>query len=152
MKIFLLIIVLCCVAYIGWQIKTSLKKKKVFYEDLVNFCEDYKREVTFLKCGLDTIIDKCTKHDSAINKVLTQYLKNGTCEINDLRHEDVNDIKVFLAGLGKQDVDGEVNNIEFHKSKFVAKLHEHEKIYDKYGSFSVKMSALVGVLICIILI
>lgn len=152
MKFSLLLIVFSCVVYFGYQIKEKLKSKKIFYEELIAFCEDYKREIGFLKCELKSIVDRCTKNDGLINEVLIGFIENKECKIDFLKEEEVAEIKSFLLSLGKQDIDGEINNVDFYEGKFKTKLGEHVQRFDKFGGFSIKMSALLGLLICVILI
>ena len=152
MKIFLLGIVLAGFGYFGVQIKQNLKRKTIFFEEWVSFCENYKREITFLKCNLKTIVEKCIDKNGLLNDIFKDFFSNKKIKITYLTIEEQDLINTFLCTLGKKDVDGEINNVEFYEGKFKEILSKQNKTFATYGNFSIKMSLVVGLLVCILLI
>lgn len=152
MKIALLIVILGAFGYCGFQIKDNLKSKRDFYDGLIEFCNNYKREINFLKIDVKSIIEKCSCKNKYVLSTINLYFNKSLVNVSFLSEQENLDIKNFLAGLGKQDIDGEINHIDFYISKFSNKLNTHTLNFNKYGQFSIKMSAILGLLVCILLI
>ncbi len=152
MKIILMLIIVCGSTYIGSEIKRNLLVKKNIYNQIILLISNYKREIAFLKTDIHKILQNCVEESSPLKPIINEYFNCGKISCTYLNDFEKKEICEFFSKLGKQDIDGELNNLEFYNNLFNEKLKIHTEKNKKYGTFSVKMSALLGGLICILLI
>ena len=58
MNFLIALIVFCCIFYIGWFFYQKTRKKLVFYNDFLQFCEVLETEIGFFQNKLKQIFDK----------------------------------------------------------------------------------------------
>ena len=151
MKIVLMFLIFGGCTYIGVQLKHNFFTKKEIYGQLVALCEKYKQEVGFLKTDVYSAVQKCVESNSVLNGIINNFFSDDKINHPQLSESEKQEVFNFLDGLGKQDVEGEIKYAEFYKILFEQKQVKYSEQYEKFGGFSVKMSAIMGLLICIIL-
>lgn len=83
---------------------------------------------------------------------MCDYIKNGIGEMICLKEEENQGINQMLNSIGKSDVEGELNNLQYYEALIFKKYQEAQEKCEKYGTFSIKISIILGVLIAIILL
>ncbi len=150
MKIILMLVIFIGLTYVGVQIKNKLAYKKELYGALILFCESYKQEVGFLKTEVKSVAFNCSKNSKILLPVIESYFnKDGLINVL-LNDVDKQELVTFLNGLGKKDVEGELNYVDFYKNIFTQKEKKSIELFNKYGTFSIKISALLALLLCLL--
>lgn len=144
MKYLLLIIVFCTCVYIGIEIKKYFSDRLKLYEGMLGFCEYAIKEISFYGTTKDMVLAKYS------DKILSNVLSGNGDKI--LSDDENAKIKQFLESIGRYDANNEVQNIEFYKQYFSTKKQKCMDDFDKKGGLSIKLSILVGILLCILLI
>ena len=84
--------------------------------------------------------------------IIDNYLMGNNVECVYLKSVENKTINDFLNSVGKMDVDGELNNLKYYCDLMEEYYRINEDIYNKYGTFSIKISIVIGALIVIFLI
>lgn len=145
----LLCIVLLC-GFVGYVISLYFKNRMLIYADIIKMITYFKGEIYFLQTDFKTLL-KRQSYGKGVNNVLENYLKTGQASTNVLRHNEVAELTNCLNSIGKKDVDGEINNLNYYESLFQRKFSETKAFYDKYGVLIVKLSIIAGALISVVL-
>lgn len=144
MKYLLLLVVFCTCVYIGVEVKRYFADRLKFYDKMITFCEYAIKEISFYNTTKNKMIEKYT--DTCLSAVL--------CGQNDklLSDEENRKIQEFLDSIGKFDTTNELQNIQFYKEYLTSQKQKCVVEFDKKGMLSLKLSILIGVLLCILLI
>lgn len=137
---------------IGFCIKNYLNIRHVIYVDFKDLIQSIKTEINFLKTEKIALLknQKCqSKHSQ---EFVNKYIISGCGGSAYLKQNEIDELNNLFNTIGKNDVDGELNNLEFFELKINKKCKETEEKLNKYGVFSIKMSIVLGALIAIILI
>lgn len=165
MKFVLVGIVLLGMGYIGYGLSKFYKRRKRFFEDLTLFCEKLCVDISFSSESLKTIINQnyeCFSKDFKIvlNGYLTFLETNGSVlenetlfkKLNVVKDEEKEPILLFLKNLGRLDACNQVAEINNFKLKFLDLKKGAEEENKKFGSLSLKLLVLLGILVVIILL
>lgn len=159
------LIVGCCF-YIGFGVANFYKKRESLFTELGIFCGKLKSDIKFsskplkeilseviptLKSPLKDILQKYlsmivsgefTDFNNVSKKISSVYLKDGEAEV----------IVQFLSMLGKSDCDNENETISAFEIRFNEFKNECFKDKKKYSSMYLKLSVLLGLFVCVMLI
>ncbi len=144
MKYLLLLVVFCTCVYIGIEVKRYFADRLKFYDKMIVFCEYAIKEISFYNTTKNKIIEKYS--DTCLSAVLSGQ--------NDklLSEEENKKIQEFLESIGKFDTSFELRNIQFYKEYLSSQKQKCAAEFDKKGMLSLKLSILIGILLCILLI
>lgn len=144
MKYLLLLVVFCTCVYIGIEVKRYFADRLKFYDKMITFCEYAIKEISFYNTTKNKIIEKYS--DTCLSAVLSGQ--------NDklLSDEENKKIQEFLESIGKFDTSFELQNIQFYKEYLDSQKNKCAVEFDKKGMLSLKLSILIGILLCILLI
>ena len=152
-KIVILLGMMVTSTSIGWLIRSAYAKRVQYLKDMLSFAQQLKNNVKSKKekvvvfykqmedslrkdcwCTLETFFEK--------RQVVTpEYLDKG----------DVVEITQFLTSIGNLTYQEEVDNLVLRIGLFEECLHNAMQKLEKYGNLSLKLSSLIGMLICIII-
>lgn len=165
MKIILVGIVLLGMGYIGFGIASFYRRRKRFFDDLILLCEKLCVDISFSKENLSSIISANKASFSKDFKgVLGGYLNFLNLKENEvsssslfkkqsiISSEEQESITLFFKSLGRLDASNQIVEIENFKEKFLALKKKADEENKKFGSLSLKLILLFGVLIVILLI
>ena len=165
MKFVLVGVVLAGVGYIGYGLSRFYKRRKRFFEDLTLFCEKLCVDISFSSETLKTIINQNYENFFKDFKVvlsgyLTYLETNGSTleaeglfkKLTIVKPEEKEAILMFFKNLGRLDVCNQVSEITNFKLKFLDFKKGAEEENKKFGSLSLKLMILLGILVVIILI
>lgn len=128
----------------GIQIKRYFFDRLKFYESMLLFCEYAIKEISFYNTTKDKILNGYS------DRILTNVIEGRDEKI--LSKEENIKIKNFLDSIGKFDAKNEVQNIEFYKIYLNNQKQKCSIDYDKKSGLALKLSILIGILLCILLI
>ena len=130
----------------GWQFQKYYKNRTKIYSDLIEFCVYCKNQISFLNNDKQNLISSfLSKRESLISETL--YGKNQ----RNLNEEENGEIIQFINNIGKFDVEGELQNIEYYSSLFMLKKEKCQKEESTIGVMCLKLGWLLGLLLCIVL-
>lgn len=155
MKIFLFILVLIGLTFVGYCFSKRFKDKLVFYKDLGSFCDNLTNQITFTKNSLSQIvISSYESYSSKLKSTLHNYfIQKKPYENVDILSEKENMfVKNFFQSLGKFDSVGEIANIANYKQEIKRSINEAHEQEIKYGTLGTKLGFIFGLLVCIVLI
>lgn len=165
MKIILVGVVLLGMGYIGFGIASFYRRRKRFFDDLILFCEKLCVDISFSKENLSSIISSNKASFSKDFKgVLGGYLNFLSLKENEvssnllfkkqniISSEEQESITLFFKNLGRLDASNQIMEIGNFKEKFLALKKKADEENKKFGSLSLKLILLFGVLIVILLI
>ena len=166
MKWILSAVIVGCCFYVGFGIAGYYKKRESLFTELGIFCGKLKSDIKFSSKPLNEILSEIiptlksplknilqnflsmisrgefTDFTNVNKKINSIYLKSGEAEI----------IVQFLSSLGKSDCDSENETISAFEQRFNDFKSECFKEKKKYSSMYLKLSVLIGLFVCIILI
>lgn len=140
---------------IGWKFSEKLKFRENVYDNLVKFCNLIIADVYFTSKTIDTFIDEMPERLKDITSLTGEDFRLGAkVSIIDKRFtkEESFDIENFFNFLGKNERDGTVKMLNYYKERFSEKHDECKVKYKKSSAFYLKISALLGALIFVILL
>lgn len=165
MKFILVGIILIGTAYIGYGLSHYYRKRKRFFEDIILFCDKLSVDISFSKEFLSSIISNnlqsFSNEFSQVLKVYLDYLKNNETSLSSenlfkktslIKNDEKETITLFLKSLGRLDASNQVAEINNFKTKFSSFKDSAEEENKKFGSLSLKLMILLGLLVVIILI
>lgn len=144
MKYLLLLVVFCTCVFIGIEIKKYFADRLKFYEKIILFCEYASKEISFYNTTKDKLVGGY--NDSVLAVVLSGQKDKLLCNEENVK------VQEFLDSIGKFDVSNELNNIEFYKLYFNTQKQKCSDDFDKKGGLALKLSILIGILLCILLL
>ena len=157
-------IVLCCVLiasciYVGFVLSSDIKKKKLFWGDMVKFCEFLSVNIGFGQKKLKEILlsyqDMCCEE---LKVMLKNYLINSSfllesSENNSLfNKEEQNLLEEFFNSLGEFDVFNELIKVENYKTRFLKKYEIYCEKSFKFSPLILKLALIFGIMLCIVFI
>lgn len=155
MKIFLILVICISIFYLGVCFSKYYKKKLVFFNNLLNFCEILESQIQFKKITINQIIvENLNSFDFEFKQFLNEYyLKNNynySCMFLNSNENLI--VKKFFKSLGKFDVKGEINNLKNQQNLLKIKQAEINDKNNKIGVLGTKLGSLCAILVFIILI
>lgn len=142
---------LCC----GFVIATMLKKKYQFYKSFVELLDAYKINLNFLQLSMREFIDRETKTKPQLQIIKDILFGEKKIQIGCqmfLKQEELDEILKFVCGMGQLNCESELEKTEKAKLVFFEKQNKCKLNYDRYGSASIKIGLLVGLLIVILML
>ena len=164
-KIILLCSLFLCCGTLGINVGNVYKNKHKFYIDLLDFCNDFKNNISFLKTDIISIIEK-----NCYSSKLSQLLNDVKNLINDkviiekkefivlldkynfLNEQDTTLLTSLFCEIGSLGYDEQISKIEYSIESVKNTINDFEQNKLKYVSLSKKMGFVIGLLVCIVLI
>jgi len=112
----------------------------------------YAEIVNILGCGEDILNNGELNKKGCLEEIIHNYLLLGKVDCAYLKNAENKALNDFLNSIGKMDVDGEINNLNYYENLIDEYCVATEENYLKYGVFSIKISIIIGALIVIFLI
>lgn len=166
MKWILSVVIVGCCVYVGVGIASYYKKRESLFSELGIFCGKLKSDIKFSSKPIQDILNEIIPTlKSPLKDILQQYqtmissgqftdFKNITEKISSiyLKQNETEIIVQFLSQLGKSDCDNENETISAFEMRFNAFKEECFTEKKKYSSMYIKLSLLIGLFVCIILL
>lgn len=139
----------------GYKLADKKRYKRYIYEQLVAFCNKIKFDVAYNGATVDKYVDELP---DAVKKTFSlsseSFLSGSKADIRDKRFtfEEKTEIEEFFAELGKYDTESFLKMMEFYTEKFVRKFDFADSDYKKCKSFYIKIGALFGTLLFVIIV
>ena len=130
----------------GVKIRGYYKKRADIWGELYKFALFFKEEITFNKTLLEDIFQKFD-----LSHELKQ-IKDGNYENIPIDESDAIWIKEFFSSLGRLSVTLELENIDRNINKIKEKSDKAHKVLQDKGGVSIKLGALVGLGVFVLLI
>lgn len=151
-KIIFIIVILIISVIIGYLIKQYFSIRRDLFYDFKDVFQLLKSEISFLKSSKLEILTGRKFKTKYCSEFIDRYVKNEEICCVYLNDFEIKELLIMLDSIGNSDVDGEINNINYCEIKIEKFCKKAEENFNKYGSFSFKISFILGVLISIILI
>lgn len=148
MKFFLLIILFLFFVSFGICVYFSYSIRVKVFRDMIHISNYLQNNISFNKCELNLLINKCYEDLSDTTKNL---ISNKNKFMPMMTNRDRKLINNFFCSIGKGDVRYEVENLRFYENELKERLKFHED-NQKNGSLYLKLIIGFGLMICIILI
>ena len=145
-------LIVLCVAFVllARGVRDYYAKRKNFSLDMLNLIKTISSEISFLKKDIKLI---CTNNSFGLaDEMINQYYRDNKVCINYLSAHENQLLLDFMNSLGKQNVQGELGNLEYYKLKFEKFSSECESKYNTHGVLIYKLIMLAGLLLCIVFI
>ncbi len=161
--IILAIFAFCCIA-IGYIFSLKYKKRADFFKTLVMLCQKFDVEINYSRERLKNLFlsfdEKTKKHLHGLDKNFLSYLDNATTldeanlfkNINFLKQNEKDLILLFFKSLGRSDLASqstELKNFEKRFEEFSTLAGNENK---KYGSLSIKLGIVAGLVVVVLFI
>ena len=156
--IFLYVLLIIIAVLIGITCYQFLKKRYLFYKELVDFLDYYKENLLYYQNSISNIIDKASSNYKEIGELLVEYNNKKNNEnlslrfpqyIQDPQKEQI--LNIFEA-LGFGDAETELYKTEIARNEILEQRERFRAAYDKYGVLSIKLGVLFGFLLVILLL
>ena len=150
--------------YIGYIFSRKYKIRANFFQALVMLCQKFDVEINYSRERLKNIFlgldEKQKKKLQGIDINFLFYLNNETNFDRDslfrnlrfLKEEEKDVIFMFFKNLGRSDVDSQSKEIKNFQTRFETLSVTANNENKKYGSLSVKLGIVAGLVIIVILI
>ncbi len=150
-KLICLIVLSGSFVLIGKGVKEYYAKRKKLYENTLKLIETLTSEITFLKTDISSI---CRSHSYGVHldKLIKQYYDAKQVSADYLSDSENKLYNEFFASLGNKDVAGELNNLQYYKTKFSAMYDNATMECSSKGNLSFKLISLAGVVLSILFI
>lgn len=150
-------------SYIGILVKNGYKENTILYKDLTEFCDSFKRELTYQKTA---VIDFCTNfavgRKGKIKGLLDEYVDELKREgqfsrdsekwtLAHLKKDEKQEVINFLSGLGKTPQNEQISFVEKSGELFKSRRTMAEEKEKKKGNMFFKLFVLLGVALMVIL-
>lgn len=140
---------------IGVKLADKKRFRKNLYFELVEFCHKIKSEVGFNNTTTDKLLLSLSDNTLRVLGICGKdYAVGQNINIEDKRLtiEEREIIADFFNGLGSYGEEGTVNMISHYRDYFSKKYAECDEVYKKTSVFYIKMGALVGALVYLIVV
>ncbi len=160
--ILILLVVLC--TFIGFIFSKKYSVRANFYQALLYLCQKFDIEINYSRERLKNIfLGLDDKNKSALRGIDKNYIafidkeapldKNNLFKgINFLKDNEKDLIFTFFKSLGRSDVDSQSKEIKNFQSRFEELTSKTNAENKKYGSLSIKLGLICGLVLVVILI
>ena len=150
--------------YIGYIFSRKYKIRANFFQALVMLCQKFDVEINYSRERLKNIFlgldEKQKKKLQGIDINFLSYINNETnfdrdslfINLRFLKEEEKDVIFMFFKNLGRSDVDSQSKEIKNFQTRFETLSVTANNENKKYGSLSVKLGIVAGLVIIVILI
>lgn len=156
MKALILGLIFLFISLIGFKLGEKYKQKERFYYEFKNFLIYLKSEIGFFEKDIVEIVSTYSSKNQHLSELLNSFKQSLLGEkfegLKILSEEENFKIIEFLNGLGKSDCESQKEYIEKNLEIFTNFYVEAKDKNLKQGTMCKKLSILVGVLVCILLI
>ena len=140
---------------IGVKFSEKFKLRRDIYYELLNYCTLVNTNIGFKKDTVDKLMDKLPHtlkrcFGAELNKISRSQMVD--LRSKNLKTDELNDISGFFNTLGSIDAKGQSELLNYYAEVFKSRYLSAETVYQKYAKIYVKLGALAGVLIFIILV
>lgn len=154
-KVFAFLTIVSMSTTIGYKITEKKRFRRNVYSEIVSFCENIKTDVGFTDNYIDRYIDSLPFYMKALLNYNEKKLERGErIIVKDVRFstEEQSEIEDFFNRLGNFAPEGFVNMINHYQKKFESRELSCVEVYKKTSVFYLKISALIGVLVFVIVV
>lgn len=149
MKIFLGIIIIILLSFVGYLLSNKLTKRKNYYKSFNNFNDRLKNEIGFSKNSLLNLFDE----ENDFNNSLKLLLKGEKINKISYLSKDESDFLIkYAKNIGKSDKNTQIDYINKCKDSIDKLYNESIENEKKYKTLYVKLGFLIGLIIFILLI
>lgn len=164
MKYIIIAILILISTLVGYLFSKKYKSRANFFQSLVFLCQKFDVEINYSRERLKNIFngleDKHKKNLSGLDKNFISYLDKETSlekeelfkNITILKDNEKDVIFSFFRCLGRSDVDSQSKEIKNYQVRFEELSSLTTKDNKKYGSLSIKLGVIAGLLIAVIII
>lgn len=164
MKILLLAFMACLTIYIGYTFSKKYKTRANFFQALVMLCQKFDVEINYsrerLKNIFNNLDEKQKKNLHGIDNNFISFInKESPLEkeylfknLRFLKEEEKDVIFMFFKSLGRSDVDSQSKEIKNFQSRFETLSSSAISENKKYGSLSIKLGIIAGLVIIVLFI
>lgn len=150
--------------YLGILISKVYDQKELFFEELVEFLNNTKNEISFFKTDIVSLLSKY-QYKSYLQQINQEILKkiksDENLELNqieeiiskyaNLEQKDFILISQMYYDLGKLGYYEQLEKIEYYISQIKISMQNNQNRAVKMKPFCKKMGFLIGLLVCIVL-
>ncbi len=164
MKILLLSFMACVTIYIGYIFSRKYKIRANFFQALVMLCQKFDVEINYsrerLKNIFNNLDEKQKRNLHGIDNNFISFINKETPlereflfkNIRFLKDEEKDVIFMFFKSLGRSDVDSQSKEIKNYQTRFEALSSSANSENKKYGSLSIKLGIVAGLVIIVLFI
>ena len=156
MKTLILGLIFASISFMGYKVGDRYRQKEKFYYEFKTFLIYLKSEIGFFKKDIVQIVENYQTKNKNLCLLLNNFgeFLNGekAKNLDILSLEENLNLHKFFEGLGKSDCDSQKEYIEKNLEIFEIVLNDAKQKNQKQGNMLKKLSILVGILVCIILI
>lgn len=150
--------------YVGYMFSRKYKIRANFFQALVMLCQKFDVEINYSRERLKNIFvgldDKQKKKLQGIDNNFLSYINNEVAFERDtlfknlkfLKEEEKDVIFMFFKNLGRSDVDSQSKEIKNFQTRFESLSSTANTENKKYGSLSIKLGIVAGLIIIVLLI
>lgn len=164
MKIVLLLLVFFVCIFIGFAVSRKYRVRANFFKAMITLCQKFDIEINYSRERLKNIflnLDSSIKNDlSGIDKNFLLFIdketpldKNSLFDKITFLKEDEKDILFnFFRSLGRSDIESQSKEIKNYLNRFEQVSQNTILENKKYGTLSVKLGVIAGLLLIVIFI
>lgn len=164
MKIVILILIALICVLIGYIVSKKYRVRANFFQALLYLCQKFDIEINYSRERVKNIflnLDEKYKKDlkgidinyiSFLDKQVPLDKDNLFKNITFLKENEKEMIFSFFKTLGRSDVDSQSKEIKNFQTRFDELAKDVNSDYKKYGSLSIKLGIITGLLIIVIFI
>ena len=164
MEIFFIIIIIFSFSLIGYKLASFYITRKKFFSSLEILISNLEVDVTFSKDKLKTIIERNSNNINS--NELTSVCSNICTSLNNKQKLDdsiFNDINIlrknekelltnFFSSLGKYDAYSQSKEIKSYQARINEFYIQANEECKKYAGLFIKLGAIIGLLVCLLII
>lgn len=164
MKVVILILIALICVLIGYIVSKKYRVRANFFQALLYLCQKFDIEINYSRERVKNIflnLDEKYKKDlkgidinyiSFLDKQVPLDKDNLFKNITFLKENEKEMIFSFFKTLGRSDVDSQSKEIKNFQTRFEELAKDVNSDYKKYGSLSIKLGIITGLLIIVIFI
>lgn len=164
MKVVILILIALICVLIGYIVSKKYRVRANFFQALLYLCQKFDIEINYSRERVKNIflnLDEKYKKDlkgidvnyiSFLDKQVPLDKDNLFKNITFLKENEKEMIFSFFKTLGRSDVDSQSKEIKNFQTRFGELAKDVNSDYKKYGSLSIKLGIITGLLIIVIFI
>jgi hypothetical protein len=140
---------------IGLYFKRKVDRKKLYFEDLLSFCDYFRNDLTYKQNKLKKIILDFTYKSEDLKTDLSNFCEEFSTNINlsnFLSLKEKEEIKSLLSSLGKVDIQTQLTLLEERKNQLGAIFERYKEKSNKDGKLFVKLGLLSGICVGVLLL
>ncbi|MBQ3494144.1 MAG: hypothetical protein IJA69_01875 [Clostridia bacterium] len=164
MKILLILIIIICFVFLGVGLSKYYTERKKFFLEFGLFVSNINSNINFGREKIINIIEKYEIKnkslelqklcDNYVNALRNKNLIDGRIfdGITILKNDEKQLLQNFFGMLGKFDIYSQSKEIASYSARFEEIYSEVNKDCKKYASLIIKLSLVLGLLVCLLII